>query len=268
MASILGSYEIIKDVGHGGMGKVFAARHIHTQEIVAIKVVPHDISEDIDTLERFAREGRILRQLDHPNIVKLVDIIGEGHRSALVMEFVGGGSLQKYIKEMGPLDIDDFLRIAIPITDALAHAHSLGILHRDVKPANVLMSKDDNPRLTDFGLSRTESSEDSMTGSGMIVGSHDYLSPEAIGEAPVSPSMDIWALGITFYEMLTASRPFTGRTQLETLMLIMSEDLPPITERRDNLPPELIVLINEMLEKDPDERIQSMDAVRERLKTF
>ncbi|MCL7455479.1 MAG: serine/threonine protein kinase, partial [Anaerolineae bacterium] len=189
-------------LGRGSMGDVYRATDTRTGELVAVKALdPRVVARDPGILERFVREGEALRQLDHPNIVRMVAAVEDGGQHYLVMEYVAGGSLQDLLDTQGTLPTPRVLEIALDLADALTRAHRLGIIHRDLKPANVLLAEDGTPRLTDFGIAHVAESP-RLTQTGVLVGTPDFVSPEACEGKPSDERADIWAFGVLLFEML------------------------------------------------------------------
>lgn len=261
MMLIAGRYEIKQKIGVGGMGTVFLGMDTQTGVPVAIKQLkPEIILDDPEQLNRFIREGELLRQLNHPNIVKMLAAVEEQGAYYLVMEYVDGGSLQDVLHETPRLSVQRTLYIALDIADALTRAHRLNILHRDIKPANILISSDGTPRLTDFGMARSKD-ESNVTQEGMIVGTLAYLSPEALTGDPVDERSDIWAFGVTLFEMLAGERPFPQANSGQLVNAIMTAPIPDLELIRPDLPTALIDLIYRMLKRDRHERIPSVRLV-------
>src|SRR5262245_1080376 len=209
MGEIIGGhFEIGAQLGQGGMGTVYRGVDVQTGEPVAIKLLrPEVVAHNSSLVERFVREGEALRRLNHPNIVKMLAMVNEKDLHYLVMEYVGGGSLEDLLFQVERLPIERTLQIGLDLADALTRAHHLRIIHRDLKPANVLLAEDGTARLTDFGIAHL-SDQSRMTESGVVVGTFAYLSPEACESRPLDARADIWCLGILLYEMLTGKRPF------------------------------------------------------------
>lgn len=248
-------------VGRGVMGNVYQGIDSLTGQIVAIKALkPEMVNSSPDLVTRFVREGKALRQLNHPNIVKMLDSVEELNQHYLIMEFVQGGTLRDRIDADTPIPLDHIFQIALGLTDALTRAHSLNIIHRDLKPANVLIEGNDTPKLTDFGIAHM-STLPNLTQTGMVVGTPHYLSPEACNGEKVDTRADIWSLGIILFEMLTGKLPFTGSSFLDTVMAILSDPVPDIKQYRPDVNPDLIKLINQMLEKDRKKRTASVRLV-------
>lgn len=253
-------YQVEAELGSGGMGTVYQGIDKHTQESIAIKLLnPTVLQHDSGMLERFRREGEALRQLNHPNIVKMLDAIDEGDRHYLVMEYVQGGDLSSLITS-GRLPINQILNIALDLCDALTRAHRLQIIHRDLKPANVLIDKDGIPKLTDFGVAHI-GTEERVTATESVIGTIDYLAPEALSSGNVDVRTDIWSFGVMLYEMLAGERPFTGSTYSQVILHILQAPPADLENLRSDIPIALVDLIYRMLEKDPYARIPSVRLV-------
>jgi serine/threonine-protein kinase len=253
-------YELHDQLGTGGMGTVYRATDTRTEQTVAVKLLkPEVIDNDRHMLERFAREAEALRQLNHPNIVKMLDMQEENGAYYLVMEYVAGGDLNTLLKHER-LPVERVLRLAIDLADALTRAHKLNIIHRDLKPANVLVADDGTLRLTDFGVAHFGAKE-RVTGTGVAVGTMDYLAPEALIEAEVDARADIWAFGVMLFEMLAGKRPFEGSFTGQVLMAIVSQPVPDLEALCPNAPTALVDLVYRMLEKDRNQRIPSVRLV-------
>jgi serine/threonine protein kinase/tetratricopeptide (TPR) repeat protein len=248
-------------LGRGGMGEVYRATDTQTGETVAVKELnPEILAHDPGLLERFKREGEALRQLNHPNIVRMIEAIEEGGRHYLVMEYVRGGSLQDLLSANEKLSHERVIQISLDLADALTRAHRLGIIHRDLKPANVLLAEDGTPRLTDFGVAYIADTPH-LTRTGVLVGTVDYLSPEACNGEKLDERADIWAFGVMLFQMLTGRLPFKGESLTAKLTAILTQPIPDITQYAANIPDALADLIYRMLEKDPQQRIPSIRLV-------
>ena len=248
-------------LGRGGMGDVYRATDTHTGETVAIKALNPDVLvRDPDLLERFLREGEALRQLNHPNIVHMITACEKDGRHYLIMEYVGGGSLEVLLRTQGRLPSARVIEIGLDLADALTRAHRLGIIHRDLKPANVLLAPDGTPRLADFGIAHVAAGPQ-LTQTGMLIGTVDYLSPEACQGEPLDERADIWAFGVLLFEMLSGRKPFTGGKLAATLTAILTQPVPDLAELVPGLPDGLVDLVYRMLEKDREQRIPSVRLV-------
>ena len=254
-------YELGEELGVGGMGTVFHGKDTQTDEPVAIKSLkPEIIANDPSIIERFKREGEALRQLNHPNIVKMLDAVEQDGQHYLVIEYISGGDLQDILKETPKLPIKQILTLAIELADALTRAHYLKITHRDLKPANILVAEDGTPKLTDFGVALMET-KDRVTQTGVAVGTLDYLSPEILNGDLSSTRTDIWSAGVMLYEMIAGRRPFISETVTGMLTAIMTQQPPDLEELRPDCPIGLIDLTYRMLEKNPEDRIPSVRLV-------
>lgn len=264
----MGNYEILGLLGQGGMGSVYLAQSPDHEHPVALKVLTSDVvGLNLANLERFKREGEALRLLNHPNIVKMLDVLEQSGRHSLVLEYVEGGSLQQLLKAHTRLPIGASLKIALELADALTRAHHLKIVHRDIKPANILFARDGSIRLTDFGLARMEHAAE-LTQSGVLLGSLQYISPESINGSKADPKMDIWSFGVVLYEMLTGQRPFEDGSMSRTLNNILSQPAPSLQTARPDIPAPLDTLVAQMLAKDPNERIESVRKVAAELESI
>jgi predicted ATPase/predicted Ser/Thr protein kinase len=261
MKLIAGRYAIENSeddlIGRGGMGDVYRGRNTGSGQIVAIKALkPSVVAGHPDMVTRFVQEGEALRRLNHPNIVQMVAAVEEGDRHYLVMEYVSGGSLQTTLEQEKQLPLQRVVAIGLELADALTRAHHLHIIHRDIKPGNVLLAEDGTPRLTDFGVAHQDGTSN-LTEAGMMVGTVDYLSPEACQGEALDGRTDIWAFGVLLFEMLTGRRPFTGASVGATVMAILTQPVPDLTLLRPDVPDALADLIYRMLEKERPQRMPS-----------
>jgi len=255
----IASYEIKSVVGRGGMGIVYRARAKRTGEPIALKVVRLSALNTATARTRFEREARLLQRLSHPNIVGCIEI-GEWKGSQFIaMEFVEGEPVNKIVKESGPLSIEKAVDIAASVADALAYAHSKHMIHRDIKPNNILVDPDGTVKLLDFGLSKSQQDEYAdltMPGTGM--GTPYYMPPEQIrGAKTVDHRGDIYSLGATLYEAVTGQRTLEGKPMEALMKLESGEPITPPEELRPDLPPEFCRILKKMLARDQDDRYQS-----------
>ena len=258
---IAGRYALGEELGRGAMGIVYRGRDSQTGETVAIKMLdPQRIAGSPLLVERFLREGEALRQLNHPNIVKMLAMDERNGRHHLVMEYSSGGDLRHLLDSQPQLPLERILTIALDLADALTRAHRLNILHRDLKPANVLLDEHGLPRLTDFGLARL-GQDSQLTEDGAIMGTFAYLSPEACMGESLDERADIWAFGVLLYEMLAGEQPFTANTPTAILTHILNSPLPDIRPLRPDIPTALESLLYRMLSKERAERIPSVRLV-------
>lgn len=254
-------YEMQSLLGRGGMGDVYRALDRQTGQTVAVKLLKTELVEsDQGIVERFDREGEMLRRLNHPNIVKVLATLQENGRHYIIMEYVGGGSLADLLREQPQLPADKVLNMALDLSDALTRAHRLRIIHRDIKPANVLLAEDGTPRLTDFGVAHM-GDRTRVTESGALIGTYAYLSPEACSGLDLDERTDIWSFGVMLYEALAGKRPFSDAHPAATLTAILTQPIPDLAPLRSDVPAALISLVNQMLVKDRDQRIPSIRMV-------
>ncbi|HKH74027.1 MAG TPA: protein kinase [Vicinamibacterales bacterium] len=260
----LGPYDIVELAGAGGMGEVYRARDPKLGRDVAIKVLPPVFTSDARRLARFGREARLLASLNHPHLLTVHDIGEIDGRPYLVTEFVDGGTLRAWIRS-GARTWRQVVDLLAGVADGLAAAHSAGIVHRDVKPDNVLISKHGYAKLADFGLARllepvaapptTPTDTAVGTQAGMIVGTIGYMSPEQTAGKSADVRSDIFSFGVVLYEALSGRQPFAGASDLEVLQRVQHQTAEPLGE---DMPPALRVVVEKALEKDPADRYQSM----------
>lgn len=253
----------------GGHGEVYRGRDTETNTPVVIKrLKPDVVQRHPEFVERFQREGEVLRQLDHPNIVKILAVFEHKGQHNIVMEYISGGSLRDLLKQESPLALEQALLISLELADALSRSHHQGIIHRDLKPANVLLTMDGAPRLTDFGIAYLVRDEVRLTQSGALLGSPAYASPEVLNDEEPDARSDIWSFGVLLYEMLAGRPPFVGKTITAIITGIMSKPIPPIVELRADTPPALVDLFRGMLTKERTQRIASMRQVAAELEAI
>jgi Tol biopolymer transport system component/tRNA A-37 threonylcarbamoyl transferase component Bud32 len=268
----LGPYEIVSPLGAGGMGEVYRARDTRLGREVAIKVLPQHLSRSPDFRARFEREAKTVSGLNHPHICTVHDVGREGDTDFLVMELIEGETLSHRL-ERGPLPMADVLRLGGQIADALDRAHRAGVVHRDLKPGNVMLTRL-GAKLMDFGLAResdgpgpagaalTVTKSQPLTAEGSIVGTFQYMAPERLEGKDADQRSDVWALGCVLYEMATAKRAFEGKSQASLISAIMSSEPQAIEQLVPLAPAALDRLVHACLAKDPDERIQTAHDVR------
>jgi len=250
-------YKLGRVLGRGGMCIVYQAWDTRLQRNVAIKRLEPPLNEDPRTRARFDREGRALAQLSHPNLVTLIDRGSSDNEDYLVFEYVEGRSLKEIIRE-GLMGVGEIGRIAGQVAEGLAAAHLAGIVHRDVKPQNILIDRNGHAKVSDFGIA-TGPDWTRVTRAGSIIGSARYMSPEQIRSKPVDARSDIYSLGIVMYEMLTGQPPFDGTNMPEIARMHLNATPAPLSEVRPNLPEGLERVVMRCLEKLPEDRFASMD---------
>src|SRR3954449_9059402 len=226
-----GRYRIEDEIGSGGMSTVYRAFDETLERQVAVKIMHSDISRDPAALERFRRESRTVAQLSHPHVVMVIDAGEDAGHPYIVFEHVRGETLKDRIRREGPLPIAEAIAYAIEIGRALEAAHEQGLVHRDVKPQNVLLDEEGRAKVTDFGIASGLEFEQ-LTGTGRVIGTTDYVSPEqAMGE-PVTGQSDVYSLGIVLYEMLSGEVPFKADSAVSVAMKHVREGLPDVQRRR------------------------------------
>lgn len=250
-------YRLGRVLGRGGMCIVYQAWDTRLQRNVAVKRLEPPLNEDPRTRARFDREGRALAQLAHPNLVTLIDRGSSDNEDYLIFEYVEGRSLKEMTRE-GQMGIGDIGRIAGQVAEGLAAAHQAGIVHRDVKPQNILIDRDGHAKVSDFGIA-TGPDWTRVTRAGSIIGSARYMSPEQIRSKPVDGRSDIYSLGVVMYEMLTGSPPFDGTNMPEIARMHLNNTPAPLSAVRANLPDGLEKVVMRCLEKLPEDRFASMD---------
>jgi len=254
----LGGYEVLEVVGWGGMGTVYRARQVSMDRVVALKVLRRQLAQDPAFVEQFVREARAAGKLDHRNIIHVHDVKREEDTCFFSMEFVDGVEVSTLLQE-GPLPPLQAATVTLAVAEALAYAHEQGIVHGDVKPQNIMISKD-SVKLADLGLARSMSRTDSLheQEAGRVWGTPKYMAPEVARGGPPQASSDIYSLGATLYHMLTGRAPFSGRDAREILKKHMHEAPPPVRQLTPGVPLALARVAERMLAKDPAARPHTM----------
>src|SRR5262245_34770668 len=259
---ISGKFKLLERLGVGGMGAVFLCEHIHLRCRRALKVLPSGQAKNPAAVERFYREGRAVAALDHPNIVKVHDIDSDNGLHFLVMEYVEGASLHDIVKKRGPLDPLRCAHYVFQAALGLQHAFERGLVHRDIKPGNLLLDRTGTIKILDMGLARFFTDQgDNLTReqeANVVLGTADYLSPEqAINSHDVDTRADVYSLGCTLYYMLTGQPPFASGTLHQKLIWHQMRAPDPIFSRRPDVPPQMAAILDKMLAKSVDARYQT-----------
>ncbi len=268
----LGKYAIEGPIGHGGMGVVWKAHDPDLSRTVAIKVLAAHLAQSRTARQRFQREARAAAAISHPHVLTIHHVDEHNQTPFLVMEYVSGGSLKEYVAARGKLNPVQAIQLSCQIAQGLAAAHAQGVIHRDVKPGNVMLHEGGvRVRLADFGLARVAFDNSELTSHDQAVGTPAYMAPEQLRGDRIDARADLFSLGCVMHYMLVGHSPFQGRTQAETIHKILGEAPRPLLEIDPTMPPALAEIVDRLLRKDPDERYQSafeVAAVLERYLTL
>ena len=263
--SIAAKYEIIEELGKGGMGIVYKAKDTKLERIVALKFLPSELTQDVEFRERFIQEAKTAAALNHPNISVIHEIDECEGQTFIAMEYIGGKSLKEKMKS-GVLTLDQAVDIAAQVASGLQEAHAKGIVHRDIKPANIMLTEKGQAKIVDFGIAKL-AGKMRITRAGATVGTVAYMSPEQAKGEEIDPRSDIWSLGVVLYEMLTGQLPFKGNHDQTVIYSILNADPVSPKEYREELSDHLMAVIDKALQKDPSERYQSADDLLNALKS-
>jgi non-specific serine/threonine protein kinase len=273
---MLSHYRLVEKIGEGGMGEVWRALDTSLHREIAIKILPEAFATDPDRLARFGREARALAAINHPNIVTIYSVEQDEGIHFFTMELVEGLPLTERIPADG-LPVESFVDMAASLADALAAAHARGLVHRDLKPLNILVSGERQVKILDFGLAKLRpetsgsdvspavSESPTLTGEGRVLGTIPYMSPEQVEGKTVDHRSDIFSLGVVLYEMATGGHPFRGGTPTETISSILSRSPPPASDINHTMPRDLDLIIRRCIEKDPDRRYDAVKVLLEEL---
>ena len=261
-----GRYRLEAKLGSGGMSTVYLARDTTLDRPVAVKVMHREMSEQADQLERFRQEARAVAKLSHPNVVSVIDAGEDGGYPYIVFEYVEGETLKARINRVGPLDMQEALAYAIEIARGLTVAHARKMVHRDIKPQNVLIDAEGRAKLTDFGISR-QLEQDGMTATGRVLGTTDYVAPEQAMGRGADQRSDIYSLGVVLYEMFTGEVPFAADSQVGVAMKHVNEELPDVQALRPELSAASALVVERATAKDPAKRYADIGEMIDDLST-
>lgn len=257
-------YAVIEEIGRGGMGVVYRAKDPVLGRVVALKELPRALVRDATLAERFRIEARVLARLTHSGIVQVFDFVENEHGMWMAMELVLGGSLDGLLEKKGPLPVDELTRLGAQMARALAYAHREGVIHRDFKPHNVLLTREGEPKITDFGLAKIAREGPKLTQAGAIMGSPAYMSPEQASGKETDNRTDVYAFAVTLFEMAAGRCPFVGDTAA-VMVGHLTQEAPTLTELAPDAPPALAELLASMLAKDPADRPADLEEVAKAL---
>lgn len=261
-----GRYRLEAKLGSGGMSTVYLARDQTLDRPVAVKVMHREMSEQPDQLERFRQEARSVAKFSHPNVVSVIDAGEDGGHPYIVFEYIEGETLKQRISRNGALDPQEAIAYAIEIARGLSVAHARNMVHRDIKPQNILIDAEGRAKLTDFGISR-QLEQDGMTATGRVLGTTDYVAPEQAMGRKVDPRTDIYSLGVVLYEMLIGQVPFAADSQVGVAMKHVNEELPDVQRRRPEVSAAVALVVERATAKDPAERYQRVGEMIDDLST-
>ena len=261
----LGQYKIVELLGKGGMATVYKAVQASINRTVAIKVLPPSFLHDDTFMQRFRREAEVIAKLEHFHILPIYDYGEYKGMPFIVMRYLEGGTLQDRIRQ-GPLPWNDIVRIISQVAEALDYAHSRNVIHRDIKPSNIMLDAQGNAYLADFGIAKIQEGTSQLTGSG-IVGTPAYMAPEQSEPGPPAPSMDIYALGVTLFEMITGHVPYEADTPIVQILMHIQQPVPSLPGYNPDIPLEVDRVVQRAMAKSPSERYQSAGELAQALVT-
>ncbi len=255
-----GRYQIIEELGRGGMGKIYRAIDLKLREEVALKVIKPEIASNKETIARFGNELKLARKISHKNVGRMYELMEDDGTHYITMEYIPGQDLKRLIRQSGRLTAETAVSIARQVAEGLAEAHRLSVVHRDLKPGNILVDRDGRVKILDFGIALSLLTRNT-TDEGMIIGTLEYMPPEQVEGRPIDARADVFAFGCVLYEMLTGRSAFSRETTTHTIAAVLNEDPPRVSDAGVDVPDQLQVIISRCLEKNPERRYASMEEV-------
>jgi serine/threonine protein kinase len=262
-----GRYEVEDLVGTGGMSSVYRARDTVLERRVALKILHQHFTDDPEYVERFRREARAIARLNHPNIVTVIDRGELDNHQFIVFEHVPGENLKDFVRRRGPLPVEEALALTAQIARGLAFAHEHGVVHRDVKPQNVLLDGSGTAKVTDFGIARSLDPGEGLTETGTLLGTSEYISPEQASGQRVDARSDQYSLGVVLYELLTGEPPYSGDNFMAVAMKHVRDPVPGVRERRPDVPASVEAVVSRAMAKRPEDRFSSTEDMLAALET-
>jgi eukaryotic-like serine/threonine-protein kinase len=256
----VGTSRVVREIGRGGMGVVYEAFQEGLDRPVAVKALDQKIARSKEVVERFRREGRAYARLRHEAIVAVHDLVEKDEQLYLVTDFVDGADLARLLQAGGAIPAECAAIVGARVAEALDYVHFNGLLHRDVKPANVMVSRDGEVKLMDFGIAKGEEDSD-LTRVGMLVGSPSYMAPEVLAGGEAGPMSDVWALGVSLYELVTGDKPFRGKNAEELFSAISRGKFPPLRSLAPDCPRRIARIVERCLSRRPEKRWKSAGAL-------
>ncbi|HXM76756.1 MAG TPA: serine/threonine-protein kinase, partial [Thermoanaerobaculia bacterium] len=267
-AALADRYEFLELIGEGGFASVYQVRNLRLRRVEALKVLAEDdLSENSEFAQRFEQEAHVSASLDHPNIVKIYDYGAIETFFWFSMQYIDGASVGKELKTRRRIEDTLAVRIVVPVLDALSYSHARGVIHRDIKPDNILLDRTERSYLTDFGVAKSELAL-VKTHAGTLLGSPAYMSPEQLQGKPLDGRSDLYSVGVTLFKMLSGALPFTGEDTFRATMKRLSESPEPLSFRRPDIHPTLDATVMRALERDPEQRFPDAASMRDELEGF
>lgn len=265
---VIGKYEIVTELGRGGMGVVYKAWEESLRRHVAIKMLGDRLTQDEAVVTRFMREARSVADLNHPNVIQVFAVDTHEGKPYFAMEYIEGQSLSSLIEQEGKLKPGRALAILKEIASGLSAAHNKGVVHRDIKPDNIMLTGHGGVKVLDFGIAQLEDQNSKLTGTGMAIGTPNYVSPEVCLAQHVDNRSDLFSLGVVFYEMLTGDKPFEADSPLQMMTNVVHSEVPDITKLNSDVEPRLRSILDHLLAKNPDNRYQSASELLEDIESY